>query len=141
MSPSGARIGSGSRMFSPMAMRDCPKPCCSWDQLAQMIAIRSVGIAEVERDAVLNDAILFEYLIKHMKRPAGIDHVIFRDDLEPIDHRLALQNVLVMRNAQADPDAVVGMSIESISWHEKLLLLRKREAEACVFTSLRPTGD
>jgi len=45
-------------------------------QFAQMIAIRSVGIAEVERDAVLDDTILLKDLIEHMKRPPGIDHVI-----------------------------------------------------------------
>ena len=38
MSRSAGRIGNGSRTFSPMETRDCPRPCCSWAQLARMIA-------------------------------------------------------------------------------------------------------
>src|SRR5580704_9409413 len=82
-----------------------------------MFAIERLGGAKIHGHAMLNDAILLENSIQNCKRPAAIDHVVFRDDLEPIDHRLAFQDVLVMRNPQADADAVLGMSVKSIGRH------------------------
>ena len=82
-----------------------------------MLAIRPVGVAEVHRDAVLHDAVLLEDLVEHMERAARIDHVVFRDDLEPIHDRLLLQDVLVVRHAQADADAVVGEGVEAGGGH------------------------
>ena len=66
---------------------------------------------------MLHDAVLLENLIEHLERPAAIDHEIFRDDLEPIDDRFLREDVPVMRNAQADADAVIGEIIEWIRRH------------------------
>ena len=48
-----------------------------------------------------------------------VDHEVFRDDLEPVHHRLARKDVLVMRNAETDSDAVVLKRIEAIAGHEE----------------------
>ena len=56
---------------------------------------------------MLHNAILLENLIEHGQRTAGIDHEILRDDLEPVDDRLARKNMLIMRNPKADSDAVI----------------------------------
>ncbi len=69
---------------------------------------------------MLHDAVLLENLVEDVQRPAAIDHEILRNDLKPIDHRLARQNVLVMRHAQADADAVIRKSIKAIGWHSFL---------------------
>ena len=66
---------------------------------------------------MLDHAVLLENRIEHFERPAAIDHEIFRDDLEPIDHRFLRENVLVMRHAQADADSVFGEIIEGIGRH------------------------
>src|ERR1700679_3597364 len=82
-----------------------------------MFAIERLGGSEIHRDAMLHHAVLLQDSIEDRERTPAIDHVIFRNDLEPIDHRLALQNVLVMRNAQSNPNAVLGMSVKSIGRH------------------------
>ena len=66
-----------------------------------------------------NTLLWMKDLIEHMERTARIDHEVFRDDLEPIDGRLLRQDVLVMRHAQADADAVIGEIIETIGRHVK----------------------
>jgi hypothetical protein len=66
---------------------------------------------------VLNDAILLEKLIEDMQWPAAIDHKIFRNNFEPVDYRLAGEDVLVMGGTQTDSDAVVCESIETIRGH------------------------
>ena len=54
MSPSGGRIGNGSRTFWLTEMRDCPKPCCSWARRARTIAWfppasnRSIGCSQTQ---------------------------------------------------------------------------------------------
>ena len=73
--------------------------------------------AEVHRDAVLHDAVLLEDLIEHGERAAGVDHEVFRDDFEPVHDRLAREDVLVVRNAQADADAVILKRVEAIAGH------------------------
>ena len=68
---------------------------------------------------MLHHSVLFEDAIERGQRTAGIDHVIFRDDFKPVDHRLAGKNVGVVRNAQADADAVILKRIEAIAGHEE----------------------
>ena len=75
--------------------------------------------AEVHRNAMLHDAIALEDLIEHGQRSAAIDHEVFRDDFKPVHHRLARKDVLVVRNAQTDSDAVVLECIEAIASHEE----------------------
>lgn len=68
---------------------------------------------------MLDDSVLIEDLIEDVKRPAAIDHVVFRDDLEPIDDRLLVEDVLVVRDSQPNSYAIVGEAVEAVSWHGK----------------------
>ena len=88
-------------------------------ELFQVLAIESVGRAEIHRDPMLHDAVLLENLVEHFERSAAIDHEIFRDDLEPIDDRFFFEDMPVMRHAQANPDAVVVEIVKRICRHDK----------------------
>src|SRR5208282_4533222 len=83
-------------------------------QAPKMLAIELLRGAEVHRNAMLDDFVLFEDLIEDVQRPSAIDHEIFRNNLEPVDDRFASQNVIVMWSAQADADTVVGEAIKAI---------------------------
>src|SRR5277367_6743437 len=81
-------------------------------QLLEMLAIRTVSRAEVHGNAVLDDAVLFEDFLKHFQWPSAIAHEIFRDDLEPVDHRLLCQDVSVVWHTEANADAVLSEVVE-----------------------------
>jgi hypothetical protein len=66
---------------------------------------------------VLNDAILIEDAIEDGERTAAVDHVVFGDDLEPVDDGFLLEDVTVVRNAEADADSIVCEPVEAICWH------------------------
>ena len=83
------------------------RPANQLFQTPQVLAVERFYGAEIHGDAVLHDAILLENLVEHVQRPSAIDHKVFRDDFEPVDHRLLFENVVVMRNAQADAYAVI----------------------------------
>ena len=51
---------------------------------------------------MLHDAVLLENLVEHVQRAAAIDHEVLGDDFEPVDDRLLFEDVLVVRDAQAD---------------------------------------
>src|SRR5260370_34106134 len=68
---------------------------------------------------MLHYPILIENLIEDVKRPAAFDHVVFRDDLEPIYDRLLLEDVLVVRYSQSDSYAIVGEAVEAIGGHSR----------------------
>jgi hypothetical protein len=38
---------------------------------------------------------------------------------KPVDHRLLIEDVLIVRDSEADPDPVIGMRIESVGRHSK----------------------
>ena len=63
-----------------------------------MLAIGPGGVAKIHGDAVLDDSVLFEDLVEDMQRAAAIEHVVFRDDFEPIDERFLFEDVLVVRH-------------------------------------------
>ena len=86
-------------------------------QAAKMLGIGRGDGAEVHGDAMLDDSILFEDSIERGQWTAGIDHEVFRDDLEPVHDRLAGEDVLVVRNAETDSDAVILVRIETIAGH------------------------
>ncbi len=88
----------------------------------KMFAVCGLGGAKVHGDAVLDDAILLEYLVEDLERSAAIDHVVFGDDLEPVDDGLFGEDVVVVRDAQADSHAVVAESVEAIGRHSLLPL-------------------
>jgi hypothetical protein len=64
-----------------------------------VVTIQWLRTPEVHGNAMLNDTVLVEDLIEDLEGAAAIDHVVFRDDLEPIDHRLLVENVVVVRNS------------------------------------------
>src|ERR1700739_321940 len=66
---------------------------------------------------MLERAIPFKNEVPRCRRAPAIDHVILRDDLEPIHYRFLVENVSVMRNPQTDPDPVIRESVKSIGWH------------------------
>src|SRR6266404_6101946 len=82
-------------------------------QFFQVLAVDSVRRAEVHGDAVLHDAILIENLIENAQGPSAADHKILGNDFEPVHNRFAGQDMVVVRGAQTDPDAVVRESIET----------------------------
>src|SRR5580698_875448 len=84
----------------------------------EMLGIGGGHRAKVHRHAVLNHSVLLEDAIERGQRAAGIDHVIFRDDFKPVDDRLAGKDMGVVRNAQADANAVILKRIEAIAWHK-----------------------
>ena len=86
-------------------------------QSFEMLAIQSIGGAEIHRHAMLNHFVLFENFVEHFQGSTAVAHVIFADDLEPVARRLVVQDVTVMRHAQADADAKVGECIEAICGH------------------------
>ena len=88
-------------------------------QSPEMVAIELLRRSEIHGDAVLHHAVPFEDPVEHRQRPAAVDHEIFRNDLEPVDHRLVLEDMLVMRNSQANTDSVFGEAIEWIGRHYK----------------------
>ena len=83
----------------------------------QVVAVQRLRTSEVHGDTVLHYAVLVENLIENPQRTAVVHHVVFRDDLKPIDHRLPGEDVIIMRNSQANADTVVGVPIETISRH------------------------
>jgi hypothetical protein len=90
---------------------------------------------------VLHHAILIEDLIEDLQRPSAVNHEIFRDDLEPVHHRLLLKNMAVVRDTQANSDAIVCVSVKSIRRHklfDKWLeeVLEKAEDQAIVWLAL-----
>jgi hypothetical protein len=75
------------------------------------------SIGSARPNAMLNDSILIENLIEDLQRSATVDHVVFRNDLKPIHHRLLRQDVIVVPHSQTNSHAVVGISIETIGRH------------------------
>src|SRR5258708_23559013 len=86
-----------------------------------MFAVQGFRGAKVHGNAVLHHAILIEDLVKHAQWAPAIDHEIFRDDFEPIDDRLLLENMPIVRNAQPNANAEVGVSVKTICRHKCLL--------------------
>src|SRR5260370_8557974 len=83
----------------------------------QMFAIRWHMGTKVHRNPVLDNSIALKNLIEDMQRPPIIDHVVLRDNLEPIHDRFFGENMLVMRHSKSYPNSEVCESIERICWH------------------------
>src|SRR3954447_6693822 len=84
-----------------------------------MFAAEWIGRAEIHRHAMLHDLVLLENLVEYLQRPARVDHVVFADDLKPVDGGLVAQDVIVMRDAQTDADPKIGEPIKPIRGHEQ----------------------
>src|SRR5229473_5574798 len=105
------------------------------DQFLQSSQVLAVGLlrrTEIHGHAVLHYFVLLQDLIEDVQRPAAIDHEILGNNLEPVAHGLARQNVVVVRRAQANPYAVFGKSVKAIRRHSDRLRLReKKEGQRC----------
>src|SRR5579872_3782132 len=86
-------------------------------EAAQMLPVQRLRRAEIRRNSMLDHSITFENQVQRRERAPTVDHVILRDDLEPIHYRFLVENVSVMRNPQTDPDPVIRESVKSIGWH------------------------
>ena len=86
-------------------------------ELLHVLAIEPTGRAEVHGYAVLDDFVLFADGVEHFERATAIDHVVFGDHLEPVDDGLFAQDMAIVLDAQADPDAHVTKAVEAIGWH------------------------
>src|SRR5271155_6287204 len=66
---------------------------------------------------MLDDAITFQNEVQRCQWSPAADHVILRDDLEPVHYRFLLEDVGVMGNPQTDADPVIREPVKSIGWH------------------------
>src|SRR6516164_3361048 len=82
-----------------------------------MFAIQLFGGAEIHGHAMLHHFVLLENLFQDLERPPAINHEIFRDNFEPIARRFFRQDVVIVRDAQPDPDTVRREAIEPIRRH------------------------
>ncbi len=97
-----------------------PRGFCSFDECLeplQMLSVQWFSGTEIHGYTVLHDFILFEDLIENSKGLTSVNHIVFGDDLKPSHYGLALEDVLVMRDAQPEAYAEVGKSIEAVSCH------------------------
>ena len=81
---------------------------------------------DVYKRQVLHHFVLLQNLVEDCQRPAAIQHVVLADDLKPVHHRLLLEDVLVVRNAQPDPDAEFGVVVEAIGGHIVSFCVRRK---------------
>src|SRR5271155_5386877 len=66
---------------------------------------------------MLDHAITFQNEVQRCQRAPAADHVILRDDLEPVHYGFLLEDVGVMGNPQTDADPVIRETVKSIGWH------------------------
>ena len=68
-------------------------------QFRQIIEVQRVGAADRQRDAMHDDRVLLGDLLEHVTRSAARIDKVFRNDFEPIDRGLVLENVREMDTA------------------------------------------
>src|SRR5260370_42502349 len=78
---------------------------------------------------MLHHAIALQDLIQDRERTPAVHHIVLRDDLEPVHHRLPFQDVLVVRYPQTYTDSIVGVSIKSIGRHVVGFLVIRKSGE------------
>src|SRR6202167_3651799 len=66
---------------------------------------------------MLDHAITFKNEVQRCQRAPAVDHVILRDDLEPVHYGFLREDVGVMRNPQTDTDPVIREPVKSMGWH------------------------
>src|SRR5260370_1862670 len=82
-----------------------------------MFPVQRLCGAEVHGDSMLDDAILLKDLVEHLEGATSVDHIVFGDDLKPVDDGLPGKDMFIVRDAKTDSHPVVGKSIEAICWH------------------------
>ncbi len=90
----------------------------------EVFAVGGLDGAEVHGHAVLDDAVSFEDLVEEFERAATVDHVVLGDDFEPVDDGFFGEDVVVVRDAKADPYSVVAESVEAIGRHDSPFVKR-----------------
>jgi hypothetical protein len=92
-----------------------------------VLPVKRLRGAEVHGYAVLDHPILLQDAIEHVERTAAVDHVVFGDDLKPVNHRLLRQDVVVVWDAKSDADTIVGEGVKSIRRHGRSSLRKRGE--------------
>ena len=67
-----------------------------------MLAVKRLRKTGMHGNAMLYNPVLLQDLVQNGKSPATIDHVVLRNDLEPVDDRLLRENMVVVRYPKAD---------------------------------------
>ena len=86
------RLGAPREVFQPL----------------QIFEIRRGSGGDRQRHAVHHHGIAFADPVERAQRLAAGQHVVFADDLEPIDRRIAIEDFVVMLVAQAETEAEEG---------------------------------
>src|SRR5271154_850781 len=73
-------------------------------QAREVLQVERVSRAERHRNAVQHDGIPLANLLEHLQWPAAPHHKVLGDHLEPVDSRIRLENVRVMRPSQPDSE-------------------------------------
>src|ERR1700722_2523945 len=97
-----------------------PRSVRALHQLFQPAEVFAIGLfrrAEIHRNPVLHNFVLFKNLIENLQRPSTVNHEILGDDLKPVDNGLARENMLVMWSAEPDSNSVICKPIKAISRH------------------------
>jgi hypothetical protein len=76
-------------------------------QRAEIIHVERRGGGNRERDAVHHHGITLDDLVEQAQGLAALDHVVFRDNLEPIDGGVAIENLFVMLRSQPQAKAEI----------------------------------
>ena len=79
-------------------------------QFPQVFHVERICAADRERDAVHDDLIPFGNLIQHVAWATARVHEILRDNLEPIDLRMVLEDVREMNRTQPNAKPKIVMS-------------------------------
>src|ERR1700735_2429999 len=66
---------------------------------------------------MLDHAITLKNEVQRCQWAPAVDHVILRDDLEPVHYGFLLEDVGVMGNPQTDADPVIREPVKFIGWH------------------------
>src|SRR6476660_5538070 len=74
----------------------------------QIFEIRRRGGSDRHRHAVHHHGVALANPIERAQRLAAGQHVVLADDLEPVDRRIAVQDLVVMLVAQAETEAEEG---------------------------------
>lgn len=127
-------VGHGEKVVGVTAVDTAPAEmvgepgglgaACEGLEALEVFAVCGLDGAKVHGDAVLDDAITFEDLVEDFERSSAVDHVVFGDDFEPVDDGFFGEDVVVVRDAKADPYAVVAESVEAIGWHDSPFVKR-----------------
>jgi hypothetical protein len=87
-----------------------------------MFTVQRLSGPKVHRDPMLDDTVALKNFIQYLKSSATLNHIVFGDDLKPVHDRLFREDVSVMRYPQAYAYAIVGVPIEPVCRHVRLLI-------------------